>query len=664
MKNKLFLSALGALLYAGTAFAQVNTYNAFPIPEGSKATSINISGNGQYAIVGTSTKDGVVKYLIFKKSNGSYVPSTDANPLNDLISQNVMPMNPSQNNDGSKIYFASQGSGSTDIFMIEKRNGKWGTHTALGDSINTERNEQYPAISPDGNTLYFTRLNDGMQDSRCGTLFMSSRKADGSWSKAKDAPEPITLGCEAAPYVCPDNKTIYMSSMRDGGKGGFDIYYTQRSGEKSWVIPISIDTVNTQGDEMSAVWDYEGKQMYFLGRDQKKKDALNKADIADNYKHTPVSRYTGKTIDMTTGKPLGANIEVKDAFSSIILAQHKSDDVTGVYDFFLSGNPQLFIDYNYPGYSHSIVETVPNGQENKQDYQLFSKVSLQLNVFDSEMFEALSSNIDIKADGQKADIKLNEFAKGRYKMDLAIGKNYDFHIDKDLYKGYDFNLDLSQVVIFDSFERDAELISQKCKVDFIVTGLEPGATADIDIVDLSTATRYSTTITTGPDGKASINLRKDDNYQFSIIKKGYSMFTLTKVLTQPENTITAQITKLQENVKIEIPNVNFATASAVLDPSSYESLNNVVSLLKMNSDITIELSAHTDNVGQKAYNLKLSDQRAASVAAYLINKGIAKSRIVSKGYGMDQPIADNSTEEGRAQNRRVELKIIGTVANH
>jgi len=664
MKNKFMLSALGILLGAGSAMAQINTYDAFPIPEGTKAISANISANGQLAIVGVQEKGGAVKFLQFKKSGSSFAASTDANPLNDLIAKSVTPMNPSQSHDGNKIYFAADNGGNTDIYVIEKTNGKWGEKKALGDSINTSGNEQYPAISPDGNTLYFTRIKAGGADPRCGVLYISKHKADGTWSTAKDAPEPVNLGCEASPYVAPDGKTIYFSSIREGGKGAFDIYYTKRSDEKSWVIPISIDTLNNKDNEMSPTYDYGTQQMYFVGRNQKKNDAVNKGDVAGNFKHEQVTRYYGKTLDKGTNKPLGTDIEVKDAFSSIVLAKYKSDDVTGEYDFFLAGSTPIFIDFSRKGYSHAIENTEPNKKENKKDYQLFDKVSLQLNVFDSEMFEALSSDIDIKADGKKESIKLDEISKGRYKMNLAVDKNYKFNITKDLYNDYAFDLDLSQVVVFDAFERDAELVSNKSKVNFAVSGLQPGEVADIDIVDLSTATKYSTTITTDQQGKASISLRKNDKYQFTIIKKGYSMFQKTEVVSTPEHSVNASITKLQENVKIEIPNVNFATGSDVLDPSSYESLNSVVSLLKMNSDIKIELSAHTDNVGQKAYNLKLSDQRAASVAAYLINKGIGKSRIVSKGYGMDVPIADNKTEEGRAMNRRVELKILGTVTNH
>ena len=125
-------------------------------------------------------------------------------------------------------------------------------------------------------------------------------------------------------------------------------------------------------------------------------------------------------------------------------------------------------------------------------------------------------------------------------------------------------------------------------------------------------------------------------------------------------TIHAEIKKMAEGVKMELQNINFETNSSTLNPSSYEQLDMLVDNLKMNSDIKIELSAHTDDVGADAYNFKLSDQRAAAVAEYLITKGIAKSRIISKGYGKTQPLVPNTSDENRAKNRRVELKVIST----
>jgi len=84
----------------------------------------------------------------------------------------------------------------------------------------------------------------------------------------------------------------------------------------------------------------------------------------------------------------------------------------------------------------------------------------------------------------------------------------------------------------------------------------------------------------------------------------------------------------------------------------------VYQLLVDNPNIYVEISGHTDNVGSAAVNNKLSLERAKSVVDYLIQKGIAKERLTSVGYGFDKPIAPNTTEEGRQKNRRTEFKII------
>jgi outer membrane protein OmpA-like peptidoglycan-associated protein len=75
--------------------------------------------------------------------------------------------------------------------------------------------------------------------------------------------------------------------------------------------------------------------------------------------------------------------------------------------------------------------------------------------------------------------------------------------------------------------------------------------------------------------------------------------------------------------------------------------------------VRIEVAGHTDSAGKQAYNLDLSKRRASSVRNYLVSRGIAGSRIEVKGYGPAHPVADNATAEGRAKNRRVELKRIG-----
>jgi outer membrane protein OmpA-like peptidoglycan-associated protein len=81
-------------------------------------------------------------------------------------------------------------------------------------------------------------------------------------------------------------------------------------------------------------------------------------------------------------------------------------------------------------------------------------------------------------------------------------------------------------------------------------------------------------------------------------------------------------------------------------------------LLRDNPTVKIQLEGHTDNVGTAADNQKLSENRAKAVVAYLTGKGVAPARLMAKGFGATRPVADNKTEEGRAQNRRTELKIL------
>ncbi|MEP7254154.1 MAG: OmpA family protein [Ferruginibacter sp.] len=104
-------------------------------------------------------------------------------------------------------------------------------------------------------------------------------------------------------------------------------------------------------------------------------------------------------------------------------------------------------------------------------------------------------------------------------------------------------------------------------------------------------------------------------------------------------------------------NVFFATGSAKLLAKSFPKLNDVVSILKENPSYQVNIDGHTDNVGKDEMNQTLSDNRAASVKAYLVSKGIDASRLTSTGYGESKPIADNKTATGRAKNRRVEMAL-------
>jgi outer membrane protein OmpA-like peptidoglycan-associated protein len=110
--------------------------------------------------------------------------------------------------------------------------------------------------------------------------------------------------------------------------------------------------------------------------------------------------------------------------------------------------------------------------------------------------------------------------------------------------------------------------------------------------------------------------------------------------------------------EIVLEKVFFETNSAKLKPESSETLDKVAASLIANPGIKIQVAGHTDNTGSAKYNLKLSDQRANAVMQYLISKGVDPSMLTEKGFGLTEPIADNKTAEGRAQNRRVGLRRV------
>ena len=117
--------------------------------------------------------------------------------------------------------------------------------------------------------------------------------------------------------------------------------------------------------------------------------------------------------------------------------------------------------------------------------------------------------------------------------------------------------------------------------------------------------------------------------------------------------------KIEVGKKITLKNIFYDFDKSTLKTASYNELDNLILFLKTNPTVKIRLCGHTDSKGNAEYNKKLSDTRAKTAYDYLVKKGINASRLEYKGYGAEQPIADNKTDEGRALNRRTEFLIIG-----
>ncbi|RFA31188.1 cell envelope biogenesis protein OmpA [Alkalilimnicola ehrlichii] len=124
------------------------------------------------------------------------------------------------------------------------------------------------------------------------------------------------------------------------------------------------------------------------------------------------------------------------------------------------------------------------------------------------------------------------------------------------------------------------------------------------------------------------------------------------------------VTRHGDNITLNMPgNITFGFDEASIQPSFTEVLDSVALVLQRYEKTIIEVAGHTDSTGSAAYNQGLSERRANAVANHLANQGVDTRRIISRGYGQNHPIANNNTEQGRAQNRRVELTLVPLTEN-
>ena len=118
-----------------------------------------------------------------------------------------------------------------------------------------------------------------------------------------------------------------------------------------------------------------------------------------------------------------------------------------------------------------------------------------------------------------------------------------------------------------------------------------------------------------------------------------------------------QILQLYSDSRVVL-HINFETGKSNLKSKEKEKLKGIISYLKTNPTQQVEISGHTDDEGTDEFNLSLSENRAKSVKKYFITHGISSKRIVTAGYGLSQPIAGNDTDDGKQENRRVEIKFL------
>ena len=617
------------------------------------------------------------------KENGNWSSPKTIQVLTELLVKSGNSVGGfSFNHDGTKLLFHAKTDRSYDIMYVTYNNGEWGELTLFDEPVNSREDEFSPSLSADNNYIFFLRPKHQVEktDEVCKEIVKYNRQNDGSWIGPLDVPRLFNSGCQETPFFCADEKTLLFASKRtdttpDGKKvpdDVFNIYHTKVISndiqENEWTIPKYVQGLSTSHNDYSPQMTTDGTIVKNTNPHKPTKKQPNKTfeytGLSD-LKPNPTMQLSGTITDRVTNEPVKAQVVVSDMITSAILGSYSTND-DGHYSIYLNENGNYIIDFFKNGYSHSYhYETTDFFTKNikKQfDTTIFSSVDFDLNVFDEEMYSPLSPKISVY-DSTTSELLIDSLSpidNGKYKSRLNIGKTYKVHIECPHYESQDFYLNTIADIFYNEFEEDVELKPMKTSMILDVDAGQGGDSVMVKVKNLSRNETRTVVAKRDKDGNLIVELREGDSYEIDVAKKGYT-YSSTKVdVSKSKKTqkLNIKLDLLTKDTKMTFKNITFEINSSELNTASYAELDRIIEFLKLNDNVKIELSAHTDDLGSDWYNMRLSEKRAQVATRYLTDNGINEKMILTKGYGESRPIVPNTSDENRAQNRRVEIKII------
>jgi hypothetical protein len=473
----------------------------------------------------------------------------------------------------------------------------------LGPSVNTLEDEYWPSISTDEKILVITRAvpcNDCKE--KFQEDFFISVALDSGWSEMRNAGPPLnTMQNEGAQTLTGDGRLmVFTACNRQDGFGRCDLYYSERKGD-AWTTPRNLGKpVNTGHRETQPSISADGNTLYFSSDRPGGKGAH---DLWVSYR------------------------DVKGFWSS---AQNLGDSI------------------NTPGiemspFIHPDNQTLyfaSDGHQGMGGYDLF------LAKKDSAGWSK-PRNLGFPINTHRDEIGLVVNARG-----------HKAYFSSDLHKTSGKDIYMFDLPFQD---RPAAVTYMKGRVFDAETS--QWLKASIELIDLESGDTFFRASSDTLTGEFLVSIPTNHIYLLNISKQGYLFFSENFNMVEtffPSHPYLKDIPlrPIKSGNKMVLKNVFFATDSFALKPESTLELQKVVSLMLSNPNIRIEVSGHTDDRGTAEHNQVLSENRALSVVKYLTDAGIQPSRMVAKGYGMKVPVLSNTTEEGRAQNRRTEITII------
>lgn len=467
----------------------------------------------------------------------------------------------------------------------------------LGDAINSAESEYFPSMTIDGSQFIFTRrLNNFNED------FFGSRKLGDRWATATRLTGSInTPQNEGAQSISQDGTwLVFTGCNREGGFGSCDLYISYLT-NNGWSEAINLgNKINTDQWESQPCLSPDKRDLYFASR-------------------RPGS-YGGSDIYVSHLQPNGSWGEPENLGPGLNTTSDESAP------FIHADNQTLyFTSRGLPGYGEEDIFVTRKGPDGKWGKP--ENLGYPINTISHE------GTFFIAADGKTA----------YYASDRSDSKGgldiYSFELREDI--------------------RPFKTLWVKGKVFDKKTA--QGLPSSVELVDLASKQVISK-VQTDETGNYLITLPVGKDYAFSVNRKGYLFYSDNYSLKDksPDSTYEKNIPlqPIEVNAAVVLRNIFYDVKKYDLRPESQVELDKVVQLLQDNPTVKVQIEGHTDNVGAPADNQKLSEARAKSVVNYLNAKGIKADRLTAKGYGETKPIADNSTDAGRAQNRRTELKVI------
>lgn len=541
--------------------------------------------------------------------------------------------------DGQKmLIFMGGASDPGGLFQITKTGDGWSKPGLLTPTINTPKYlESTASITPDGKTIYFAsdRLNgQGGLD-----IYRTTMQANGTWSTpANLGPEINTKANEDAPFIHPDQKTLFFTSDGHNSMGGRDIFVTKLVNNK-WTSPENMGyPVNTTANDNYFTLIADGTRGYFSSD---RKGGMGGQDIyyldmPASSANIPLTMIKGKIINAETGKPIPTKIYLIDNGTDKKLDfVYNPDPATGNYLIILPPAKNYDIVIESEGFlPYTLNVNIPNQSYFYELYQLIAlKTIKQFDVVVGQEVQVKNAFYDTDQD-VKADLRKTHEAK------LVQGGNVDV---------YDMMLDLMAADDQAGIDYLVGLINMKDPIEQVNFNEKENSKLEV-----ASRTYY---------------YDESDESKFEQKKvEGKTIFSLPTFMVNEEvkkqKEQAAKKSTFDKAALTKIAKIYFDAGKSDLKAQYSASLDAILAELNKYPDLGVEISGFASAEGSETLNREISNKRAIAVLDYFNHKGVVRRRIVAKGYGATKDVASTKEEGRRVEVRVVDLNALDTPTNN